>query len=75
MALTAESYCERLILLNFNSTNGGELLLQNINGWRVTAFITNGNENLFCGAISGDLLCFWRHSYRNSPKTLSFHSP
>ena len=37
-------------------------------------FIRNRNEKLFCDVIKGELMYFWRHSYRNSPKTLTLHS-
>ena len=61
-APTAVSYCSPLILLNITSR-------------RVTVFIRNHNEKLFCDVIKGQLRYLWCHSYRNSPKTLTLHSP
>ena len=54
-------------LLNFLKYKG--------NNWRVTAFIGNCNEKLFFNVIKGELLYLWRHSYRNSLKTITVHSP
>ena len=60
MALTAESYCQRLTLQNINGTNGGELQLMttllNIKSRRVRVFIKNRNETLFCEVMNGELL-------------------
>ena len=38
-------------------------------------FIRNRNGKLFCDVIKGELLYLGRHIYRNSPKTLTLHSP